>query len=131
MTKEERIQKQMKVYNISREEAEELVAYDEKVDKMTMKELRKDFGEEQWQLIKKLTRSKKEPTAEKAKNSTAKPRKKEASDEKKELFSEIIDALTAKNENFQIKIENKMVIVTKNDKIFKIDLVEQRKPKEK
>ena len=59
-----------------------------------------------------------------------KPRPKVASDEKKELFDEIFSNLAeVYGENAQIEKENKLIIVKIGEKTFKIDLIEQRKPK--
>lgn len=56
--------------------------------------------------------------------------KKEASDEKKMLFNNILGCLnTIYGENVQIITENKLITVQIDGKTFKIDLIEQRKPK--
>lgn len=61
-----------------------------------------------------------------------KPRPKVASDEKKELFDEIFSNLAdVYGENAKIEKENKLIIVKIGEKTFKIDLIEQRKPKAK
>ena len=52
------------------------------------------------------------------------------SDEKKELFSEIFSNLAdVYGENVKIEKENKLIIVKIADRTFKIDIIEQRKPK--
>lgn len=59
-----------------------------------------------------------------------KPRPKVASDEKKELFDEIFSNLSdVYGQNARIEKENKLIIVQIGEKTFKIDLIEQRKPK--
>ena len=59
-----------------------------------------------------------------------KPRPKVASDEKKELFDEIFSNLSdVYGQNARIEKENKLIIVKIGEKSFKIDLIEQRKPK--
>ena len=59
-----------------------------------------------------------------------KPRPKVASDEKKELFDEIFSNLSdIYGQNARIEKENKLIIVQIGEKTFKIDLIEQRKPK--
>ena len=64
------------------------------------------------------------------KSKTAKPRTVVVSDEKKELFSEIFGNLTEiYGENAKIEKENKLIIVKIADRTFKIDIIEQRKPK--
>lgn len=62
-----------------------------------------------------------------------KPRVVKVSDDKKQLFSEIYDYLcetvAETGRNVQIVKENKLISVQVNGKTFKIDLIEQRKPK--
>lgn len=66
---------------------------------------------------------------------SSKPRKpieKKVSDEKKELFSEILSNLEdIYKENVKVLNENKLISVRIGDKCFKIDVIEQRKPKNK
>lgn len=58
---------------------------------------------------------------------TSKPKPKIASDEKKEIFEILKSAL--QNYNTTVEKENKLLIVNLNDKILKIDLIEQRPKK--
>jgi hypothetical protein len=59
-----------------------------------------------------------------------KPRTVTISDEKQQLFSEISTFLTEKYGNFvEIVKENKLLTVQIGEKTFKLDLIEQRKPK--
>lgn len=59
-----------------------------------------------------------------------KPRQKIASDEKQALFSEIFNTLTEiYGENAKIEKENKLILVKIGEKCFKVDLIEQRTPK--
>lgn len=61
---------------------------------------------------------------------TVKPRTIKTSDEKQALFSDIFENLqTIYGENVQVLKENKLICLTINGKVFKIDLIEQRKPK--
>lgn len=66
-------------------------------------------------------------------NKTPKPHNVKVSDTKKALFSEIfsnIDDYCQKNSGIAtVEKENKLIIVQIDGKIFKIDLIEQRKPK--
>ena len=56
--------------------------------------------------------------------------KKEASDAKKFLFSNILGQLEEVfGENVKVLTENKLITVQIDDKTFKIDVIEQRKPK--
>lgn len=59
-----------------------------------------------------------------------KPRTVVTSDEKQALFGEIYLSLYEKfGNNVQIIKENKLLMVTQGEKTFKIDVIEQRKPK--
>jgi hypothetical protein len=61
-----------------------------------------------------------------------KPPVKKVSDEKKELFSEILSDLEdVYRENVQVLTENKLIQVKIGGKTFKIDIIEQRQPKNK
>ena len=67
--------------------------------------------------------------AEKPKKES-KPRTVVTSDEKKQLFADIFGNLAEiYGENAKIEKENKLIIVKIGEKTFKIDLIEQRKPK--
>lgn len=60
----------------------------------------------------------------------SKPRTVVTSDEKKQLFSDILTNLTEiYGESAKVEKENKLIIVKIGEKTFKIDLIEQRKPK--
>ena len=66
---------------------------------------------------------------EKGKKTLKKPKTVKTSTEKIELFNEILQNLTENHQNVEILKENKLISVEINGKIFKIDLIEQRKPK--
>ena len=51
------------------------------------------------------------------------------SDEKQKLFAEILANLKENHENVEILKENKLIQVKIGEKVFKIDLIEQRQPK--
>lgn len=58
------------------------------------------------------------------------PKPKKVSDEKKEVFSTIVEALKSKfGENVEIANENKLIFVKIDEKVLKIDLIEQRPKK--
>jgi len=63
------------------------------------------------------------------KRKQTKPRTVKISDEKQALFKYIRDKLSENFENVQILKENKLIEVEIAGKIFKIDIIEQRKPK--
>ena len=59
-----------------------------------------------------------------------KPKTVKISDEKKELFSEILSDLEdVYKQNVKVLKENKLIQVKMGEKIFKIDIIEQRPPK--
>ena len=66
---------------------------------------------------------------EKGKKTSKKPKTVKTSTEKTELFNEILQNLTENYQNVKILNQNKLISVEINGKIFKIDLIEQRKPK--
>lgn len=66
---------------------------------------------------------------EKGKKTSKKPKTVKVSTEKIELFAEILQNLTENYQNVEILKENKLISVEINGKTFKIDLIEQRKPK--
>ena len=84
--------------------------------------------EEQSELDEKA--SKIHITKEISTKKSSKPRKpieKKISDEKKSLFTEILNNLSAVyGENVEILNENKLISVKINEKTFKIDIIEQR-----
>ena len=65
----------------------------------------------------------------KDKKTSKKPKTVKTSTEKTELFNEILQNLTENHQNVKILNQNKLISVEINGKIFKIDLIEQRKPK--
>ena len=58
-----------------------------------------------------------------------KPKTVKVSDEKAQLFNEIVENLKENNRNFEISKQNKLILVKINEKVFKIDLIEQRTKK--
>ena len=66
---------------------------------------------------------------ERGRKSSQKPKTVKVSDEKKTLFAEILSNLEYDYEKVEVLKENKLIQVEINGKIFKIDLIEQRKPK--
>ena len=66
---------------------------------------------------------------ERGRKSSQKPKTVKVSAEKTELFAEILQNLQENHQNVEVLKENKLISVEINGKIFKIDLIEQRKPK--
>lgn len=63
------------------------------------------------------------------KKTTTKTKTVKTSDEKKEIFNEILSFLLENGENVVVLKENKLLQVQINDKIIKIDFIQQRPPK--
>ena len=60
----------------------------------------------------------------------SKPRTFKTSDEKKNLFNEIhFNLVELFGDNVKVEKENKLILVEIGEKKFKVDLIEQRKPK--
>lgn len=117
------IEKLMKSLELSKQDAIDLWLCDNGYDE----------DEEQIELDEKA--SKVHITKEVSTKKSTKPRKpieKKVSSEKKELFSEILSDLEdVYKGNVEVLNENKLISVRIGDKCFKIDVIEQRKPKNK
>ena len=120
---DEEIKKSMKALDLSKEDAIQMWLEDNDYE----------VNEEQAELDAKAKKVKIDHGAsavDKSEKKEKKPRPKVASDEKKELFDEIFSNLQdVYKQNAQIEKENKLIIVKIGEKVFKIDLIEQRKPK--
>ena len=124
----EEIKKNMKLLELSEDEAIEMYLEDEGyLD-----------NEEQTELDKKAKESGILQTihgasADKKERKKSAPRTVKVSDEKKELFAEIVANLECfaeeTNGNVKVEKENKLIIFEINEKTFKIDLIEQRAKK--
>ena len=120
---DEEIKKSMKALDLSKEDAIQMWLEDNDYE----------VNEEQAELDAKAKKVKIDHGAsavDKSEKKEKKPRPKVASDEKKELFDEIFSNLQdVYKQNAQIEKENKLIIVKIGEKVFKVDLIEQRKPK--
>jgi len=67
--------------------------------------------------------------AEQKEKKEKKPKTVKISDEKQELFANVLKNLQEIYENVEVLNPNKLISVKIGDKSFKIDLIEQRKPK--
>lgn len=67
----------------------------------------------------------------KEKNKATKPKTVKVSDEKQGLFADILENLQENYEKVEVLKQNKLIQVQIGDKIFKIDLIEQRPKKDK
>ena len=120
---DEEINKAMKNLDLSQEEAIEMWLEDEGyIDNPEQLELCKIAKEN------KITATIHKASGEREKKAT-KPRTVKISDEKQGLFKEILENLKENHENVEILKENKLIQVKIGEKVFKIDLIEQRKPK--
>lgn len=116
------IEKNMKLLEISREEAIEMWLEDEGyLD-----------NEEQNELDEKAKKVKIDHGAsaiDKTEKKEKKPREVKVSDEKQALFGEIVEKLAENGRNYEIIKENKLICVKIGEKTFKIDLIETRQKK--
>lgn len=116
------IEKNMKLLEISKEDAIEMWLEDEGyLD-----------NEEQNELDEKAKKVKIDHGAsavDKTEKKEKKPREIKVSDEKQALFGEIVEKLAENGRNYEIVKENKLICVKIGEKTFKIDLIEQRQPK--
>ena len=118
MSKEQEIKKNMEKLGLTREEAEELYECDHDLAE----------NEEQEELQEKASAVKVETGVVKEKK-PRKPREIKVSDEKKELFTNILGNLTDNYNNVKVLNENKLIQVQIGTKIFDINLIEKRPPK--
>lgn len=116
------IEKNMKLLEISKEEAIEMWLEDEGyLD-----------NEEQNELDEKAKKVKIDHGAsavDKTEKKEKKPREIKVSDEKQALFGEIVEKLAENGRNYEILKENKLICVKIGEKTFKIDLIETRQKK--
>lgn len=143
MTKAEReklIAKQMAVLKVSREEAEEIVTEDERIDKLTMKELKDEFGEDHWKVLTEMTKNgerkvpkKPETTGEKpqngAKNFNFQPKEKKKDDEKEDFIAKLAEFLPNLAENVKILNANREISFVIGENEYSLTLTKHRKPK--
>lgn len=118
------VEKNMRVLDISKEDA---IA-------MWLDDNGYTVNEEQAELDAKASKEKISCDARSVKErKKSQPRTTKVSNEKKELFESIVQNLTrcvpVEQENIKILTENKLIQVKIGEKVFKIDLIEQRKPK--
>ena len=124
----EEIKKNMKLLELSEDEAIEMYLEDEGyLDNEEQNELDKKAKESG--ILQTIHGA----SADKKERKKSAPRTVKVSDEKKELFAEIVTNLEcfAEETNGKVKVEkeNKLIIFEINGKTFKIDLIEQRAKK--
>ena len=120
---DQEIEKSMKLLELTKEEAIEMWLEDEgyldNEEQIELTQKAKESG-----ILNTIHGAK----AEKEKKAT-KPRTVKISDEKQELFTNILESLQQIYENVEIVTQNKLITVKIGEKTFKIDVIEQRKPK--
>lgn len=128
--REKRIAKQMDILKISREEAEEIVAEDERIDGLTMKELKEEMGAEHWDAIKKMSATGERKTTKK-KPTTYKfdTKSKKKDDEKEDFIAKLAEYLPNLAENVQIVNVNREISFKIGENEYSLTLTKHRKPK--
>lgn len=122
---DDEIQNYMKTLDLTQEQAIQMWLEDEEIL----------INDEQAELTEKVKESGIMQTIhqagdKKARKKPEKPKTVKVSDEKKEIFNEIYSNLAdVFGNSIRIEKENKLIICEINGKTFKIDLIEQRKPK--
>lgn len=119
---DEEIAKAIKNLDLSKEQAIEMWLEDEGY-------LENEEQENLCQLAKENKITATIHKASEGKKRQSKPRTVKISDEKQKLFAEILENLKKNHENVEILKENKLIQVKIGEKVFKIDLIEQRQPK--
>lgn len=128
--REKRIAKQMDILKISREEAEEIVAEDERIDGLTMKELKEEMGAGHWDVIKKMSATGERKTTKK-KPTTYKfdTKNKKKDDEKEDFIAKLAEYLPNLAENVQIVNVNREISFKIGENEYSLTLTKHRKPK--
>lgn len=140
MTKAEReklIAKQMAILNVNRAEAEEIVAEDERIDRLTMGELKEECGAEAWAVMKEMTATGERKTAENQPKTgkkvptnfkfDTKPKKKD--DEKEDFITKLAEMLQNLVENVEIANPNREICFKIGENEYSLTLTKHRKPK--
>lgn len=119
------IEKSMKILDLTKEQAIEMWLEDEGyLDNEVQVELTQKAKENK---ITSTIHSARDTSKPKA----SKPKTVKVSEEKQTLFANIVENLQNTYENVEIVTQNKLITVKLNGKTFKIDLIEQRPPKNK
>ena len=140
MTKAEReklIAKQMAILNVSRAEAEEIVAEDERIDRLTMGELKEECGAEAWAVMKEMTSTGERKTAENQPKTGKKAptnfkfdtKSKKKDDEKEDFITKLAEMLGNVVENVEIANPNREICFKIGENEYSLTLTKHRKPK--
>lgn len=118
----------MKILGVSEAEADEILAYDKEVDKMTMAELNATMTAEEKAVVKSMTKSERKPTVY-----NFKQRERKANPTKGSIIAEIAKFLTENSENAceNVTITNKerQIAFKIGENDYEITLIQKRKPK--
>ena len=121
---DQEIEKSMKLLELTKEEAIEMWLEDEgyldNEEQIELTQKAKESG-----ILSTIHGAKAENVEKKEK----KPKTVKISEEKQELFKIILENLQENFENVEVLNQNKLISIKINDKTFKLDLIEQRKPK--
>ena len=140
MTKAEReklIAKQMAILNVSRAEAEEIVAEDERIDRLPMGELKEECGAEAWAVMKEMTSTGERKTAENPPKTGKKAptnfkfdtKSKKKDDEKEDFIAKLAEMLQNVVENVEIANPNREICFKIGENEYSLTLTKHRKPK--
>ena len=138
--REKRIKRQMDILKVSRAEAEEIVAEDERIDGLTMGELKKECGEEAWAVMKEMTATGERKVPKNAENDgktgkkaptnfkfDTRPKKKD--DEKEDFIAKLAEMLPKLVENVEIANPNREICFKVGENEYSLTLTKHRKPK--
>lgn len=118
----------MKILGVSEAEADEILAYDKEVDKMTMAELNATMTAEEKAVVKSMTKSERKPTVY-----NFKQRERKANPTKSSIIAEIAKFLSENSENAceNVTITNKerQIAFKIGGNDYEITLIQKRKPK--
>lgn len=129
MAKEDLITKYMKKYDCTREEALEIIADDDAVDKMSVSEIKKSYTKEELEAIKAVTKT---TSAEKKKTTYKFDKRERPKDEEKVLIvNQIADCLKALYSEVTIANVGQEITLSVNGNEYSVKLVKHRPPKDK
>lgn len=118
----------MKILGVSEAEADEILAYDKEIDKMTMAELNATMTAEEKAVIKSMTKSDRKPTVY-----NFKQRERKANPTKGSIIAELAKFLTENSENAceNVTITNKerQIAFKIGENDYELTLIQKRKPK--
>ena len=124
---DKQLDKLMKSFDLTKDEAIQMYLEDEgHLDNEEQLELDKKAKESG--IMRTIHEAK---DVKKEKKKATKPKTVKVSDEKQGLFVDILENLQENYEKIEVLKQNKLIQVQIGDKIFKIDLIEQRPKKDK